>query len=102
MIEAIAIWLGAVWFGYKWFIKRQTKYILLPIILVMNQLTRWPFFLDYNLVFGLIGIIGGVIMCVEFSMKKQITSMYPYVIIIFFISVLLLIEPLHGYLLGKK
>jgi len=29
MFEAIAMCLGAVWFGYKWFVKSQFKYIVL-------------------------------------------------------------------------
>lgn len=102
MIEAIAIGLGAIWFGYKWFVKRQIKYIVLPLILIMGQLTRWPFFLNHNLMGGLIGIVGGIIMLVEFSIKKQIASVYPYIIIILFVSCLLLIEPLHAYLLGRN
>ena len=102
MIEAIAIGLGAIWLGYKWVIKREVKYIVLTLILIMGQLTRWPFFLNYNLIGGLIGIVGGVIMGMEFFIKKHIASVYPYIIIILFISCLLLVEPVHGYMLGKR
>ncbi len=82
MIEAIAVWLGAIWLGYKWVIKKQFKYIVLPVLLIMLQLARWPFFLEYKLVFGLLNIIGAIMMGVDFSIKKQFTLVYPYIVIL--------------------
>lgn len=80
MVEAIIIWLGAAWLGYKWFVKRQFKYIVLPIMLIILQFSRWPFFLDYLLVFGLLGVVCGVMMSIESLIKKQIASTYPYIV----------------------
>jgi len=82
MIEAIAIWLGAIWLGYKWAQKKQFKYIVLPVLLIVLQLARWPFFLEYKLVFGLLNIIGGILMGVDFLIKKQFTLVYPYIVIL--------------------
>jgi hypothetical protein len=82
MIEAIAVWLSPIWFGYKWVTKKQFKYIVLPVLLIVLHLARWPFFLEYKLVFGLLNIIGGIMMGADFSIKKQITLVYPYIVIL--------------------
>ncbi len=102
MIEAIAIGLGAIWLGYKWVIKKQFKYIILPVMLILLQLSRWPFFLNISLVAGMIGIIGAIMMGIEFFVKKRIVSVYPYIIILLFLGCLMLIDPLHHYIIGKK
>ena len=98
MIEAIAMVLGAVWLARKWFVKRQFKYIVLPAILLITQLSRWPFYLEYSLVFGLLGVVGAVMMTVEFFFKKQLTLVYPYIIILFGLGLLLL----GSFFLGVK
>lgn len=81
MIEAIVIGLGAIWFFYKWITQKEMKYILISLVLIVFQLSRWPFFLNANLVFGVISIISAVLMGIEFFVKKRIGSIYPYIII---------------------
>ena len=90
MIEAIAMVIGAVWLGYKWVLKRQFKYIVLPCVLLITQLSRWPLYLKYNLVFGILGLFGALMMTIEFSLKKQLTLVYPYIIILLGLSLLML------------
>jgi len=92
MIETIVVVLGSLWFFYKWITKGEMKYLLISLVLIALQLSRWPFFLNVNLVFGIISIIGAVLMGIEFYVKKGIASIYPYIIILLGIGALLIAE----------
>ena len=81
MTEAIIIGLGVLWFLYKLIATNETKYLLISLVLITLQLSRWPLFLNTNLAFGLIGIIGAVLMGVEYFIKKRITSVYLYILL---------------------
>ena len=92
MFEAIAMWLGSAWFGYKWMKLRKFKYIILPCILVILQLSRWPFFFNHTLVFGILSLVSGVLMWIDFFIRKQMRLIYPYIIVLLGTGGILLIQ----------
>ncbi|MBM3192399.1 MAG: hypothetical protein FJZ63_07110 [Chlamydiae bacterium] len=92
MFEAIAMWVGSVWFGYKWVKQKEFKYIVIPCMLIILQSTRWPFFWDYTLAFGVLSFVSGVLMWIDFFIKKQIRIVYPYIIVLLGTGAILLVH----------
>lgn len=90
MMNAIVVGMGIIWLIYKWVVQKKVKYIVTPFILFLLQLSMWPFFLKIECVFGILSLMCGVMLSLEYCIKKRIDSIYPYIIVFTVIGLWLL------------
>lgn len=92
MVEFIIIVLGSSWIFYKWFKNREMSCFFIPVFLLTLQSSRWPFFINTDIVYGLISVFTAIFITIEYLIEKKISSVYPYVVATFGVGLYLLIK----------
>jgi len=84
--KSIIAWILISWFAARSIIRKEYKYIPVLLLLVLLKSTGWPFFLDDNLAFGILGISLAISMGLEYQCRKNITFIPGYILGLFAIA----------------
>lgn len=71
VLETVALLLFSGWIFYKWFKKRNLRFLFNAILVVLLIPSRWPFFLPILVSFSLMSFCGAFFIFLEKYHKKQ-------------------------------
>lgn len=90
MVQAIIIGLSIMWSIYKFIATKQIQFLVLACFTAILQLCFWPFFLNKNLVLGVLAFSNALWMALEVIIRKKIASVTTYIISFVLLGILLL------------
>lgn len=72
MIEAIAVVLGTLWLLLKYGKTKNTRTLFCAFLVVLLQLSQWPFYLPYAISFGSISLMcAGMVIYFNWYKRKD-------------------------------
>ena len=72
VLETVALLGASGWFFYKWFAKRNLRFLFNAILLILFVPTRWPFHMPILVSFSLMSFCAAIFMFLEGNRKKQL------------------------------
>lgn len=71
MIDTIIIFLGCVYLFYKFFKTKNTRALYAGIIVLLFQLSKWPFYIPLLMAFAFMAFAAGGMLFYEYYYKRK-------------------------------